>query len=684
MMKLKRANLFLSLAISFLLIAGIFQLNMPGAWAMALPNATISGGQAFSLMISSDGTLLATGLNNVGQLGNGTLTRFMIPTAVTDMSDVVYAAAGFRHAAAIKSNGILYTWGSNATGQLGDNTKIDRKFPAAVPGMTDVAAVAAGYGNTFAIKKDGTLYAWGMNGMGKLGIGSIAEQIQPKLVENIANVAAVSAGETHTLAVTKDGTLYAWGANNYGQYGNGSTVSSLAPVKIMNGVVGISAGKAHSLILKADGTLLACGHNGAGQLGNGSTATSFIPVEVMKDVQAVSANLTHSAAITSNGDLYAWGSNQYGILGAGTDTANRIVPVKIETGVAAVSAGAQHTLVLMKSGTLRSTGLNNQGQLGDNTMINRFSLVTVQVESVQLPVYTTLEITPGTAPVQTPVVPAAPVAPPVIEPVTTPVTEPVTPPAVVTPTPADVTPEPVTGANAIEVFDNGIHLSWTGTNEAAYQILRSDSESDPGESITEDGINSNVFADVNLEPNTTYYYTVKPVLEAADPDIGKAEVLGNVIVKYNAKTGRIQYKPNQIKKFMILKMGSKYLINNGSVKDIYSGENITPAIINSRVMVPIRAIVETLGGTVGWDESLKQITMNARGNKVIMWLNSTAISANGMTAQMDVAPQIINNRTFVPVRFAAENFDCQVDWLNSLKEVVVVYDEAALQNTPAH
>ena len=42
---------------------------------------------------------------------------------------------------------------------------------------------------------------------------------------------------------------------------------------------------------------------------------------------------------------------------------------------------------------------------------------------------------------------------------------------------------------------------------------------------------------------------------------------------------------------------------------------------------------------------------------------------------MDVATATKNNRTFVPVRFAAENLDCKVDWINSTKEVVIVYEE---------
>jgi hypothetical protein len=42
---------------------------------------------------------------------------------------------------------------------------------------------------------------------------------------------------------------------------------------------------------------------------------------------------------------------------------------------------------------------------------------------------------------------------------------------------------------------------------------------------------------------------------------------------------------------------------------------------------------------------------------------------------MDVAPIIINGRTFVPLRFATENLDSKVDWINSTKEAVIIYVE---------
>jgi hypothetical protein len=58
-----------------------------------------------------------------------------------------------------------------------------------------------------------------------------------------------------------------------------------------------------------------------------------------------------------------------------------------------------------------------------------------------------------------------------------------------------------------------------------------------------------------------------------------------------------------------------------------------------------------------------------------MWLGKTDIKINGESKKMDIAPVSKNDRTFVPVRFAAENLNCKVDWINSTKEAVIVYEE---------
>jgi len=112
---------------------------------------------------------------------------------------------------------------------------------------------------------------------------------------------------------------------------------------------------------------------------------------------------------------------------------------------------------------------------------------------------------------------------------------------------------------------------------------------------------------------------------------------------------------------------------NGKEQEIDPGRGTTPLNVNGRTMVPIRAIVEAMGGTIDWEQTSKQITLSARGNTVKMWLGKKDIEVNGESKTMDVEPFSQNSRTYVPIRFATENLNAKVDWINSTKEIVITY-----------
>ncbi len=246
-----------------------------------------------------------------------------------------------------------------------------------------------------------------------------------------------------------------------------------------------------------------------------------------------------------------------------------------------------------------------------------------------------------------------------------------TTPAPVTP----VAPAPATTEGA-EAFESGARLMWPkASNVLGYRLYRSKVQSQLGISVTDFYITSTSYADVNVEPNTTYYYSVKPVLGEANPYQGIEEKLGNVIATFVVTTGNEIYKPGLFKHFIMLKLDSPYMSKDGVEQEVDPGRGTTPIILAGRTMVPIRAIVEAMGGTVGWDGGTSLITLNARGNKVEMWLGKTDIKVNGVTKEMDIAPVARDGRTYVPVRFAAENLNCKVDWINSTKEAVIVYEE---------
>lgn len=94
----------------------------------------------------------------------------------------------------------------------------------------------------------------------------------------------------------------------------------------------------------------------------------------------------------------------------------------------------------------------------------------------------------------------------------------------------------------------------------------------------------------------------------------------------------------------------------------YVTGDVAPQIVNDRTVVPIRMISESLGLTPVWNEPEQSVTIEAQNISVIFKINDMNYVLNGETKQMDVAPQIISDRTFVPLRVIAEVFGKNVDW----------------------
>lgn len=124
---------------------------------------------------------------------------------------------------------------------------------------------------------------------------------------------------------------------------------------------------------------------------------------------------------------------------------------------------------------------------------------------------------------------------------------------------------------------------------------------------------------------------------------------------------------------IVLYIGNPNMYVDGTAKKIDSAGDTKPQIVDSRTVIPIRAIVEELGGTVGWDGNESKVTIEMDGNKLELWINKKYAHINGEQKEMDVPPMIINSRTMLPVRFVTENLGCAVDWYQPEKKITIEY-----------
>ena len=112
--------------------------------------------------------------------------------------------------------------------------------------------------------------------------------------------------------------------------------------------------------------------------------------------------------------------------------------------------------------------------------------------------------------------------------------------------------------------------------------------------------------------------------------------------------------------------------NEGKKQNIDSTGTVT-VIVDGRTLVPIRAIIEGMGGKVDWDEKNKKITLTYYSDKIELTLEKTKAYLNGSSKTLDVAPKSINNRTMLPIRFVSENFGCDVEWDGNTQTITIRY-----------
>lgn len=99
--------------------------------------------------------------------------------------------------------------------------------------------------------------------------------------------------------------------------------------------------------------------------------------------------------------------------------------------------------------------------------------------------------------------------------------------------------------------------------------------------------------------------------------------------------------------------------------------DIHPRIVRGRVLIPIRAISEHFGMKVEWKEESKTVVVYGENLEIVLTVGDKAAYVNNKKFMLDVPAEIINGRTFVPARFAAESFGLNVDWDSSTRMVFI-------------
>lgn len=126
--------------------------------------------------------------------------------------------------------------------------------------------------------------------------------------------------------------------------------------------------------------------------------------------------------------------------------------------------------------------------------------------------------------------------------------------------------------------------------------------------------------------------------------------------------------------YLSLQINNPVMTVNGVDMEVDEGRGTAPLIIEGRTLLPIRSVIESFGGVVSWNGETSSVILEIGDDKVELIIGSKVAYYNGGEYTLDVAPQIINDRTMLPVRFIAESFGLGIAWEGDASTVHIVRD----------
>ncbi|MBA1335031.1 MAG: hypothetical protein HPY66_0653 [Firmicutes bacterium] len=115
--------------------------------------------------------------------------------------------------------------------------------------------------------------------------------------------------------------------------------------------------------------------------------------------------------------------------------------------------------------------------------------------------------------------------------------------------------------------------------------------------------------------------------------------------------------------------------NRQGVKVFVDGKkpefDVPPVIRDGRTLIPVRAVVSSMGAEVDWDPEEKIVTIVKDGKTITLKIDSQEVYVDGEPFTLDVPATIIDGRTLVPGRFVSEAFNALVHWIGDYEMVVI-------------
>ena len=150
-------------------------------------------------------------------------------------------------------------------------------------------------------------------------------------------------------------------------------------------------------------------------------------------------------------------------------------------------------------------------------------------------------------------------------------------------------------------------------------------------------------------------------------DFVKVSVKGNVVTVKDENV-KINF-PTSVKKLTMDEYMNLIMPKMNVVTVRVNGEDITfedpealPKIMNNRTMLAARAFYEKIGAKVDWNGKARTVTVSKDKDKIVLTIGSNKALVNGKEVALDSAATIVNDKTYIPVRFVSEAFGYKVKY----------------------
>lgn len=94
----------------------------------------------------------------------------------------------------------------------------------------------------------------------------------------------------------------------------------------------------------------------------------------------------------------------------------------------------------------------------------------------------------------------------------------------------------------------------------------------------------------------------------------------------------------------------------------------------NRTMIPIRFVAESMGAEVQWVANSRTVIIKKSDKTITLVIGYKKAVVNGIEVTFDAAATIVQDRTFVPLRFVMETLDASVEWVSATRTVEIKTD----------